>query len=62
MKESYRQDGAKVFLAVLGDITRKNGHRLQTERFKWDLTKLMQYWSRLPTEVVKYPSLVALRT
>lgn len=55
-------DGAKVTLAMLSKITRKNGHKLQTKQFKDSLMRLMQHWSRLLIEVVESPSLVTFRT
>jgi len=68
LKEGYKEDGASLFSAVLGDRTRGNGHNLKHWRLPLNVRKyffpvrVTDHGHRFSREVLESPSLEIFRS
>lgn len=57
------EDRDRLFSVFTGDLTRSNGFKFQQGKFRFDIRKnflimrVLKHWSRVPREVLEYPSL-----
>lgn len=68
LMEGCKEDRGRLFLVMLSERARGNGHELNFRKFHLNtrkhfvVVKLVMHWTRLPSEVVNSPSLEILKT